>query len=101
MSNCCLTSGRPGPQPHYRLRRILVEAASAALGAIIVIWSLIPVYNMFLVALDPVGHNEFTGEIWPPHPTVGPFVALWTEGVDDVEHIWQPVRQQHLSSALW
>jgi multiple sugar transport system permease protein len=44
---------------------------------------------MFLVALDPTGHNEFTGEIWPPHPTVASFVALWTEGVDDVEQIWR------------
>ena len=81
-------SARPRRRPRYRLRRVFVEAASAALGAVLVIWSLIPVYNMFLVAVDPVGHNEFTGEIWPPHPTVASFVALWTEGVDDVEHIW-------------
>ena len=59
------------------------------LAAVIVTWSLIPVYNMFLVALDPTGHNEFTGEIWPRHPTINAFVALWTEGADDVEHIWR------------
>jgi len=80
--------GRPGRRPHYGLRRLLVEGVSVVLGAVIVIWSLIPVYNMFLVALDPVGHNEFAGEIWPPHPTVASFVALWTEEADDVEHIW-------------
>ncbi|MGO8866033.1 MAG: carbohydrate ABC transporter permease [Alphaproteobacteria bacterium] len=83
-----LFSGRPGRRPHYRLRRLLVEAASVLLGAVIVIWSLIPVYNMFLVALDPEGHNEFAGDIWPPHPTIASFVALWTEEADDVEHIW-------------
>jgi len=44
---------------------------------------------MFLVALDPIGHSEFAGEIWPPHPTLAAFVALWTEEVDDVEHIWR------------
>jgi multiple sugar transport system permease protein len=82
-------SGRAERRPHYRLRRVLVEGGSAALGAVIAIWSLIPVYNMFLVALDPTGHNEFTGEIWPPHPTIDSFVALWTEGADDVEHIWR------------
>lgn len=80
--------GRPGRRPHYGLRRLLVEGASVVLGAVIVIWSLIPIYNMFLVALDPVGHNEFAGEIWPPHPTIASFVALWTEEADDVEHIW-------------
>jgi multiple sugar transport system permease protein len=83
-----LLSLRPGRRPRYRLRRFLVEAASVVLGAVIVIWSLIPVYNMFLVALDPEGHNEFSGDIWPPHPTIASFVALWTEGADDVEHIW-------------
>jgi multiple sugar transport system permease protein len=75
--------------PRYRLRRFLVEAASLVLGAILLVWSLIPIYNMFLIALDPIGHNEFAGELWPPHPTLKAFVALWTEGADDVEHIWQ------------
>ena len=73
---------------HYRLRRILVEASSAVLGAVILIWSLMPVYNMFQVALDPEGHSEFTWDIWPPHPTLSAFVALWTEDVEDVRDIW-------------
>jgi multiple sugar transport system permease protein len=79
---------RPRHRKHYQLRRILVEAGSAALGAIILVWSLMPVYNMFLVALDPGGHNEFTWDIWPPHPTLAAFVALWTEEVEDVRDIW-------------
>jgi len=72
-----------------RLRRVLVEAASILLGCVILIWSLVPVYNMFLIALDPIGHNEFAGELWPPHPTLASFRALWTESADDVEHIWR------------
>jgi multiple sugar transport system permease protein len=56
--------------------------------AIILIWSLMPVYNMFLVALDPWGHNEFTWDIWPSHPTLAAFGALWTEEIDDVRDIW-------------
>ena len=79
---------RPRHRAHYRLRRILVEASSVVLGAIILIWSLMPIYNMFLVALDPGGHNEFTWDIWPPHPTLAAFVALWTEEVEDVRDIW-------------
>jgi len=81
--------GETRRRPRHRLRRFVVEAASAALGAVIAIWSLIPVYKMFLVALDPIGHSEFAGEVWPPHPTVAAFVALWTEEADDVEHIWR------------
>ncbi|HET8995187.1 MAG TPA: carbohydrate ABC transporter permease [Acetobacteraceae bacterium] len=74
---------------NYRLRRTLVEGSSILLGAAIVIWSLIPVYNMFLVALDPLGHNEFSGLLWPEHPTLEVFANLWTEGADDVEGIWR------------
>ena len=72
----------------HRLRRGLVEVASIVLGAVLLIWSLIPVYNMFLVALDPQGHNEFTYEIWPAHPTLAAFAALWNGDVEDVRDIW-------------
>ena len=37
----------------YRLRRGLTEAGSAMLGVVLLIWSLLPVYNMLLIALDP------------------------------------------------
>ena len=79
---------RPKRRPRYRLRRILVEVGSVLLGVFIVIWSLMPVYNMFLVALDPEGHNEFTWDIWPSHPTFAAFAALWSGDVEDVRDIW-------------
>jgi multiple sugar transport system permease protein len=67
---------------------MLVEAGSVLLGTVILIWSLIPVYNMFLVALDPGGHNEFTYDIWPSHPTLDVFAALWKADDNDVRDIW-------------
>ena len=71
-----------------RRRRFLVEAGSLVLGAAILIWSLVPVYNMFLVALDPGGHNEFSYEIWPSQPTLGVFADLWNADDEDVRDIW-------------
>jgi len=71
-----------------RRRRLLVGAGSLVLGAIILIWSLVPVYNMFLVALDRGGHNEFSYELWPSHPTLGVFVDLWNADDEDVRDIW-------------
>jgi multiple sugar transport system permease protein len=71
-----------------RRRRFLIETASVALGAILLIWSLVPVYNMFLVALDPGGHNEFTYELWPSHPTLDVFADLWNADDEDVRDIW-------------
>jgi hypothetical protein len=50
-----------------RRRRWLIEAGSAIVGLVLLIWSLIPVYNMFLIALDPdEGEIEFSGHIYPP-----------------------------------
>ena len=78
----------PDLQARVRRRRFLVEAGSLVLGAAILIWSLVPVYNMFLVALDPGGHNEFSYEIWPSHPTLGVFADLWNADDEDVRDIW-------------
>jgi multiple sugar transport system permease protein len=65
-----------------------IEAASVVLGAMILVWSLMPVYNMFLIALDPTGHNEFAWKIWPSQATLAAFIALWTGEVEDVRDIW-------------
>src|SRR5262249_50703936 len=71
------TSGEPVLRPRYRLRRVLAEAASVALGVVLLIWSLTPVYNMLLIALDPdEGGIEFEGIIWPPDPSLNSFYAV-------------------------
>jgi hypothetical protein len=65
------------PQPaqrRYRLRRVVTKAGSVVLGVVILIWSLAPVYNMFLIALDPEeGEIEFDGNLWPPEPSLEGF----------------------------
>jgi multiple sugar transport system permease protein len=59
----------------YRLRRTLTEAGSVMLGVVLLIWSLMPVYNMLLIALDPEeGEIEFEGNIWPPERRSRAFV---------------------------
>jgi hypothetical protein len=45
-------------RPRYRLRRVLIEAGSAILGVILLIWSLLPIYNMFLSARSRRGRNR-------------------------------------------
>lgn len=76
-------------RPNYRLRKIWVEAGSVALGLVIAVWSLLPVYNMLLIAFSDEGNNEFAGALWPDEFSLNSFAALWTEGVTDVEHFWQ------------
>jgi multiple sugar transport system permease protein len=84
-----LSSARPARRPRYRLRRVLTEAASMILGVVLLVWSLTPVYNMLLIALDPEGDNEFAGYIWPPDPSLESFRMVLTEGHWYLEHFWQ------------
>jgi multiple sugar transport system permease protein len=83
-----LSFGRPARRPRYRLRRALTEAASMILGVVLLVWSLTPVYNMLLIALDPEGDNEFAGYIWPPDPSLESFRVVLTEGHWYLEHFW-------------
>jgi hypothetical protein len=48
-----LAVAHPAQRSRYRLRRVLTEAVSVMLGVVLLIWSLLPVYNVFLIALDP------------------------------------------------
>ncbi len=79
---------RPARQRRYRLRRVLVEGASAVLGVALLVWSLMPVYNMLLIALDPEGDNEFAGYIWPPDPSLESFWVVVTQGYWYLENFW-------------
>jgi len=76
-------------RPRYRLRRALIEAGSAILGVILLIWSLLPVYNMFLIALDPEeGEIEFDGNLWPPEPSLQGFRDVVTQEARYLEDFW-------------
>jgi multiple sugar transport system permease protein len=86
--SAALAATRPARRPRYRLRRALAEAAAMALGVVLVIWSLAPIYNMVLVALDR--HNDiFSGDIYPPQPSIESFQVVWTQGFWYLEHFWQ------------
>jgi multiple sugar transport system permease protein len=72
-----------------RRRRAMTEAASAALCVVLVVWSLMPVYNMLLIALDAEGDIEYAGLIWPAEPSFESFRVIWTQGYWYLEHIWR------------
>jgi multiple sugar transport system permease protein len=83
-----VASGRPARR-RYRLRRVIDEAGSIILGIVLLIWSLLPVYNMLLIALDPEeGEIEFDGNIWTPEPSLEGFRAVVTQEARYLEHFW-------------
>ncbi len=83
-----LGSGRRAHR-RSRLRRALVEAGSVILGVVLLIWSLTPIYNMLLIALDPEeGEIEFTGNLWPPEPSLDGFRDVVTQEARYLEDFW-------------
>jgi multiple sugar transport system permease protein len=81
-----MSAARPNRSPHGR-RRLLVKAGKAILGVGLLIWTLLPVYNMLLMALD-ADADEFTGSIWPSDPDLDSFWSVWTEDYWLMEHFW-------------
>ena len=80
--------GRPARRtPNYRLRSYLVEAASIVLGIVLVIWSVTPIYNMVMVALERHG-DVFSSRIWPAHPSLESFWIVVTQGYWYLENFW-------------
>ena len=67
-----------GGGPHVLARRLLVKAAAALLGLVLTIWTIIPVYNILLIALSEDG-DEFSGTVWPDDPSFESFRVIWTE----------------------
>ncbi len=73
-----------------RLRRAVAEGASVVLGLALLIWSITPVYNMLLIALDrDEGDIEFEGIIWPPDPSLHSFYTVLSQGYWLVEDFWR------------
>ena len=60
------------------------------LGVVLLIWSLLPVYNMFLIALDPEeGEIEFAGNLWSPEPSLQSFLDVVTQEARYLEDFWR------------
>jgi multiple sugar transport system permease protein len=71
-----------------RARWLLGKAALAMLGLALLIWSLLPVYNMLLIALDTEGDTEYAGIIWPSEPSLDSFRVVMTGDYWYLQNFW-------------
>jgi len=67
---------------------LLRSTAALAVGLVLLIWSLLPTYNMLLIALDAEGDTEYAGIIWPTEPTLDSFRVVMTGDYWYLEHFW-------------
>jgi len=72
---------------NYRVRAWVTEALCVLLGLVLVAWSVLPIYNMIMVALQPHG-DVFTSSTYPVNPTLNAFWVVVTEGYWYLEHFW-------------
>jgi multiple sugar transport system permease protein len=81
------TSTRLHSKLHYRLQHYGVEGLCMLLGAAIVIWSLTPIYNMWMIALD--SHDDiFSGTLWPENPSLESFRVVVTQDFWYLAQFW-------------
>ena len=78
---------RPARRRRYRLRRYGMEALAIAVGFLIAVWSILPIYNMVIISLD--SHDDiFSGAIWPENPSLESFRVVVTEDFWYLARFW-------------
>ncbi|WP_371423446.1 carbohydrate ABC transporter permease [Tardiphaga sp.] len=60
------------------LREAGAEARLLLIGIPVLIWTLIPIYHMFLFAISPK-QDAFAGKLWPDHPTLNNFRIVFNQ----------------------
>jgi multiple sugar transport system permease protein len=59
-------------------REVGTEARLLLIGIPVLIWTLIPIYHMFLFAISPK-QDAFAGKLWPDHPTLNNFRIVFNQ----------------------
>ena len=66
----------------------LTHLAAIGVAIVLLIWTLTPLYSMVLVSLEP--HSTvFSGNLFPPHPTLEPYKVVFTQGYWYLAHFWR------------
>jgi multiple sugar transport system permease protein len=88
--DAALSSTRTASRAHRAVhrRRYLATAGTAVLSVILVVWTILPIYNMVLISLEPEG-DVFTDHIWPRVVSVESFWGVLTQGHWYLEHFWR------------
>jgi multiple sugar transport system permease protein len=74
--------------PRIRLRQNLSTAGQVVIGVAVLVWTIIPLYTMIQVALEPK-ENVFNGAIWPVNATLSGFWTVLTQDYWYLAHFWR------------
>ena len=68
-------------------KQVSTEAKLLLIGIPVLIWTLLPVYHMFLFSISPK-ESAFAGKLWPDHPTLHNFEVVFGQKHYYLSHFW-------------
>jgi multiple sugar transport system permease protein len=70
------------------MKRFVTEARLLLIGIPVVIWTLLPIYHLFLFSISSKD-EAFAGKLWPDHPTLRNFGIVFREQHYFLNHFWR------------
>jgi multiple sugar transport system permease protein len=70
-----------------KLRKVLDEARLILIGIPVFLWTMIPVYHLFVLSISP-REAVTAGKIWPDHPTLQNFGTVFRQEHFYLVHFW-------------
>ena len=68
-------------------RQVSTEAKLLLIGVPVAIWTLLPIYHLFLFSISPK-EDAFAGKLWPDRPTLHNFEVVFREQHYYLSHFW-------------
>jgi multiple sugar transport system permease protein len=69
-------------------RAITTEAKLLLVGIPVFIWTMLPIYHLFLFSISPK-ESAFAGKLWPDHPTLQNFRIVFKQQHFYLHHFWE------------
>jgi len=82
-------AARPGERMRRaaRRRRYATNVGAAIVSAILLVWTLTPIYNIIMVSLEAEG-DVFSDHLWPPNASANSFWIVLSQGYWYLEYFW-------------
>ncbi|MGH8797931.1 MAG: carbohydrate ABC transporter permease [Caldimonas sp.] len=68
-------------------RRAGAEARLLLIGIPVLLWTMLPIYHLFLFAISPK-ESALGGKLWPDHPTLHNFSVVFHQQHHYLSHFW-------------
>src|SRR6188508_2139291 len=70
------------------MRKVTTEAKLLLIGIPVLIWTMLPIYHLFLFAISPK-ESAFSGKLWPDNPTLHNFGVVFRQEHFYLHHFWE------------